>query len=280
MEVLRVLLRAGAEKDAATLRGRWTPLHVACRYTSVECVLELLRWGADLGPTARPPVAPPASEGGGACLCSRRNEESFVCDAHGGAVAASDGQEEEEREEEEGDDEGNGYGKTPAEVIGLKHLATAAATGPAGNGGSGPSADPSLDEEGEQMVVFGDDDGEKSPPDKHSKHPAICSAPSSNTGLGAGSVCSAAPPPFPVLRLSWKVLLKATYRTATQAPLGCVVVVGCRELFSKRRARANHDGPQIHAVFRNANSGFCPWVRWYNGGLRCILTPLRLKGAS
>lgn len=157
MEVLRVLLWAGAEKDAATLTGRWTPLHVACRYTSVECVRELLRWGADLGPTAR--KIAPASKNGGACACLRRNEESSVCDAHG-AVAMSDGRE----EDEDGEDEESGYGKTPAQVIGLKHLATAAATGPAGNGGSGPSADPSLDEEGEQMVVFGgDDDGEKSP---------------------------------------------------------------------------------------------------------------------
>lgn len=162
MEVLRVLLRAGAEKDVGTLNGRWTPLHVACRYTSVECVLELLRWGADLGPTARP-VAPASEGGGGARPCRRRNDDgtsSPVCDAHHGVVADSDGR----GENEDGSDEDNGYGKTPAEVIGLKHLATAATTGPAGNGGSGPSADPSLDEEGEQMVVFGDDDdGEKSP---------------------------------------------------------------------------------------------------------------------
>ena len=76
-------------------------------------------------------------------------------------------------EDEDGDgDEGSGYGKTPAQVIGLKHLTTAAATGPAGNGGSGPSADPSLDEEGEQMVVLGDDDGEKSPAEKTCQAPA------------------------------------------------------------------------------------------------------------
>lgn len=170
LEVLRVLLRAGAEKDGATLRGRWTPLHVACRYTSVECVLELLRWGVDLGPTARPVAL--ASDDDTACVRRRRNEESFFCDAHG-AVAVSDDGQEEGHEDEDGNDEENGYGKTPAEVIGLKHLATAATTGPAGNGGSGPSADPSLDEEGEQMVVFGDD-GEKSPPEKHSStHPSV-----------------------------------------------------------------------------------------------------------
>ena len=169
VDVLRVLLRAGAEKDAATLRGRWTPLHIACRYTSVECVLELLRWGADMGPTARP-VAP-ASKHGGARPCRRGNERSFACDAHG-AVAVPDGR----QEEQDGDDEESGYGKTPAQVVGLKHLATAAATGPAGNGRSGPSADPSLDEGGEQMVVFGDDDGEKSPAQKSSQAPSICSA--------------------------------------------------------------------------------------------------------
>eukprot|EP00752_Nemacystus_decipiens_P016044 g14344.t1 len=156
VEVLRVLLRAGAEKDAATLTGRWTPLHVACRYTSVDCVLELLRWGADLGPTARPLSTPSRQDGDGACRCRRRkNTESFVCGAHG-ATAASDGP----QEDEDGDDDvESGYGKTPAQVIGLKHLATAADTtgGPATNGGSGPSADPSLDEE-EQMVVLGDDD--------------------------------------------------------------------------------------------------------------------------
>lgn len=73
---------------------------------------------------------------------------------------------EEHEDEEEGcDDAGkkeNGYGKTPAEVIGLKHLA-AAVHGPADNGGSVPSVDPSQDEEEEQMVVLGDDDGETSP---------------------------------------------------------------------------------------------------------------------
>lgn len=169
LEVLRVLLRAGAEKDAATLRGRWTPLHVACRYTSVECVLELLRWGADLGPTARPVSPPSSKDNRSACLGHRGDGESFVCDARG-AVAVSDGGRE---EDEDGDgDEESGYGKTPAQVIGLKHLATAAATGPAGNGGSGPSADPSLDEEGEQMVVvLGDDDGEKSPAEKACQAP-------------------------------------------------------------------------------------------------------------
>eukprot|EP00752_Nemacystus_decipiens_P016045 g14344.t2 len=101
VEVLRVLLRAGAEKDAATLTGRWTPLHVACRYTSVDCVLELLRWGADLGPTARPLSTPSRQDGDGACRCRRRkNTESFVCGAHG-ATAASDGP----QEDEDGDDD-------------------------------------------------------------------------------------------------------------------------------------------------------------------------------
>lgn len=147
VDVLRLLLRAGAERDASTDRGQWTPLHLACRYTSVECVLELLRWGADLGPTARP------TAGDDTACRLRRRKDSSVFDF--GAVS------DERAEEEEGEEE-NGYGKTPAEVIGLKNLA-AAATDPAGYGGRGPSySDPSLDEEEEQMVVLGDDDGEKS----------------------------------------------------------------------------------------------------------------------
>ncbi|CAN0537669.1 unnamed protein product, partial [Ectocarpus sp. 8 AP-2014] len=54
VDVLRLLLRAGAERDAPTRSGGWTPLHLACRYTSVECVVELLRWNASLGPAERP----------------------------------------------------------------------------------------------------------------------------------------------------------------------------------------------------------------------------------
>lgn len=157
--MLRLLLRAGAERDAPTTdRGQWTPLHIACRYTSVECVHLLLRWGASLGPTARP-----VSEGDTFCLGRRSGRSIF--DYGGGArkniASLSDVPEEDDHD----DDEENGYGKTPAEVIGLKNLA-AAATDPAGNGGSGPSADPSLDEEEEQMVVLGDDDGEKSPAER------------------------------------------------------------------------------------------------------------------
>eukprot|EP00752_Nemacystus_decipiens_P003302 g3056.t1 len=47
-EVVRLLLQAGAEVDSATPKERWTPLHVACRRARLECVLELLRWGANL----------------------------------------------------------------------------------------------------------------------------------------------------------------------------------------------------------------------------------------
>lgn len=181
VEVLRILLRAGAEVDAPTARGRWTPLHVAARYTSFDCVVELLRWGADLGPTARPRLAGPSAaaaavEGGDGTAPappSRRSGGWFFRDAHEGFAVSGD------RDEEEG----TGYGKTPAEVVGLRHLAAAAAvadTGPAGNGGNGAaSADPSQDEEGEQMVVLGDDDdddGEKSP-EMHSQesstHPSV-----------------------------------------------------------------------------------------------------------
>lgn len=155
-----MLLLAGAVRDAPTDdRGQWTPLHLACRYTSVECVLELLRWGADLGPTAR---AATAAEDETACL-RLRSDKSIFDDARKNIAAVSDGREEEEEDDEE---EENGYGKTPAEVIGLKNLAAAATDPAAGNGGSGPSADPSLDEEEEQMVVLGDDDGEKSPAER------------------------------------------------------------------------------------------------------------------
>lgn len=47
-EVLRFLLRAGAGVDFATPRERRTPHHVACRCVRLDCVLELLRWGANL----------------------------------------------------------------------------------------------------------------------------------------------------------------------------------------------------------------------------------------
>lgn len=49
VDILRLLLRAGANKDARSeCEGYATPLHLACRYTHVECVRELLRFGADL----------------------------------------------------------------------------------------------------------------------------------------------------------------------------------------------------------------------------------------
>lgn len=47
-EVVRLLLQAGAEVDPATPKERRTPLHIACRCAQLGCVLELLRWGADL----------------------------------------------------------------------------------------------------------------------------------------------------------------------------------------------------------------------------------------
>lgn len=166
VDVLRLLLRAGAERDAVTRSGGWTPLHLACRYTSVECVVELLRWNASLGPAERPSSFTARAEGS-AVHSPDNNETKPIF-----GVALEDYPPEEEEEEE------NGYGKTPAEVVGLKILA-AASTGPACSGGSGHRADPSLDEEEEQMVVFGDDDGEKSPA-LATQAPPICSAPSSN----------------------------------------------------------------------------------------------------
>lgn len=48
VEILRLLLRAGAQPNVPTRWERWTPLHIACRWTRLDCVLELLRWGADL----------------------------------------------------------------------------------------------------------------------------------------------------------------------------------------------------------------------------------------
>lgn len=49
VDMLRLLLRAGADKDARSeFEGGPTPLHLACRFTNVECVCELLRWGVDL----------------------------------------------------------------------------------------------------------------------------------------------------------------------------------------------------------------------------------------
>lgn len=47
-EVLRLLLLAGADVDSATPKERRTPLHVACRRAQLDCVFELLRWGANL----------------------------------------------------------------------------------------------------------------------------------------------------------------------------------------------------------------------------------------
>lgn len=47
--VVEELLRAGANTEARSTNPRWptTPLHVACRNTGLECVLALLRGGAD-----------------------------------------------------------------------------------------------------------------------------------------------------------------------------------------------------------------------------------------
>lgn len=144
VEVLRLLLQAGAEKNASTGRGGWTALHLACRYTSVDCVLELLRWGVDLNPKTGVDA-----------------DDDFWCRDlmfGGGRVGVS-----------------KGGGKTPAEVIGLKNRAAPAPTpapatpgpglapasvlaieGAGGGSGGARSVDPTEDED-EQMEVF---DGE------------------------------------------------------------------------------------------------------------------------
>eukprot|EP00904_Undaria_pinnatifida_P003933 jgi/Undpi1/13540/HiC_scaffold_8.g03199.m1 len=152
VEVLRLLLQAGAEKNASTGRGGWTALHLACRYTSVDCVLELLRWGVDLDPKTGVDA-----------------DDDFWCRDlmfGGGRVGAS-----------------KGGGKTPAEVIGLKNRAAPAPTptptlagGPGfgsasippteggdigdGGGGGGWSVDPAEDED-EQMEVFDEETGQR-----------------------------------------------------------------------------------------------------------------------
>ena len=48
LETLRLLLLAGADADATIRREKWTPLHVACYCDRLECVVELLRHGANL----------------------------------------------------------------------------------------------------------------------------------------------------------------------------------------------------------------------------------------
>lgn len=119
VEVVRLLLRAGADRDAPTRRGGWTPLHLACRYTSLECLLELLRWGADMD----------AKTGIDSDDDAWHHDRLFGKMANGVS---------------------RGFGKTPAEVIGLRHHAAAPAELVGG------SRDPSQDED-EQMDVF---DGE------------------------------------------------------------------------------------------------------------------------
>ncbi|CBN74962.1 similar to ankyrin 2,3/unc44 [Ectocarpus siliculosus] len=104
VDILRLLLGAGAGANSLSnfRRGddleRWgTPLHVACRYSQLGCVRELLRWGADVWAEER----------------------------------QSSGEEEEEEEEEKAPCEcesclskSAGCGKTPAEVIGLRDVVT------------------------------------------------------------------------------------------------------------------------------------------------------------
>lgn len=106
VDILRLLLVAGAGANSLSnfrrddALGRWgTPLHVACRFSQLGCVRELLRRGAD--------------------VCAEEKQSS--------------GQEEDEHEEEEGKapcecesclSKSAGCGKTPAEVIGLGDLVT------------------------------------------------------------------------------------------------------------------------------------------------------------
>lgn len=47
LETLRLLLLAGADVDATIRREKWTPLHVACYCDRLDCVVELLRHGAN-----------------------------------------------------------------------------------------------------------------------------------------------------------------------------------------------------------------------------------------
>lgn len=48
VNVLRLLLQRGADRESCTLKYGSTPLHIACRRGSLECVQELLRWKVSL----------------------------------------------------------------------------------------------------------------------------------------------------------------------------------------------------------------------------------------
>ncbi|CAM9156483.1 unnamed protein product [Ascophyllum nodosum] len=114
VEVVRLLLRAGADIDVRTLGEGCTPLHIACRFTSVDCVLELLKSGCDLNATDDYPY----------------DDDWLSSRPSGGRRKGAS----------------RGPGKTPAEVIGLRHRAAAPLV-------KGRSADPCQDED-EQMEVF------------------------------------------------------------------------------------------------------------------------------
>ena len=102
VEILRLLLASGAganrlsnfrRGDASGRLG--TPLHVACRYSQLGCVRELLRWGADVWAEEKDD-----EEG------EEEQEEKAPCECDSCQQQAA------------------GCGKTPAEVIGLRGLVT------------------------------------------------------------------------------------------------------------------------------------------------------------
>ncbi|CAM9891152.1 unnamed protein product [Ectocarpus sp. 6 AP-2014] len=105
VDILRLLLVAGAGANSLSnfRRGddleRWgTPLHVACRYSQLGCVRELLRWGADVWAEEK--------QSGGEKEEDEEEEEKAPCECESCLSKSA------------------GCGKTPAEVIGLRDVVT------------------------------------------------------------------------------------------------------------------------------------------------------------
>ncbi|CBN74961.1 conserved unknown protein [Ectocarpus siliculosus] len=106
VDILRLLLGAGAGANSLSnfRRGddleRWgTPLHVACRYSQLGCVRELLRWGADVW-------AEEKQSGGEEEEQEQDEEEKAPCECESCLPQSA------------------GCGKAPAEVIGLRDVVT------------------------------------------------------------------------------------------------------------------------------------------------------------
>ncbi|CAN0573218.1 unnamed protein product, partial [Ectocarpus sp. 12 AP-2014] len=88
VDILRLLLAAGAGANSLSnfRRGddleRWgTPLHVACRYSHLGCVRELLRWGADVWAEEKQSIGEEEEEGEekAPCECESCLSKSAGC---------------------------------------------------------------------------------------------------------------------------------------------------------------------------------------------------------